>query len=355
MALIAVDANPATRDVVTGTEVYTRELCSRLPSAATDLSWIFYASRPAIGLGFDVTVAPFARLWSQARLPVALAASRPDLLFVPAHSLPLVWPGRMLTVVHDLAFERHPSAYPARERTLLRATTRWAVARCRLLIAVSEATRTDLVDVYHADPERVRVVPNGGGEAARVRPAPVSRLRALGVDRDFVLQVGRIEPRKNQRAALAAVERLDGPLLVVAGAERDQALVAQLRASPRCRVLGPVDQPTLELLYRRARAVVVPSLYEGFGFPVLEAMARGQAAVAARNSSLPEVGGDGALYVDDTADVAAFAAVLREAISDTPARNALVARAKARARAFTWDRCAAGVVAVIRELVASDQ
>ena len=351
MVRIGVDANPATREIVTGTELYTRELCARLRAAGPDLEWTFYASKPAERLGFDVTVVPFSRLWSQARLPLALAAAEPDLLFVPAHSIPIAWPRRVLTVVHDLAFERHPDAYSRRERALLQATTRWAVMRCKLLIAVSEATKRDLVALYGAAADRVRVVHNGGGDPPRVKPAPASRLRELGISGDFVLQVGRIERRKNQAAALAAVERLNGPLLVVAGAERDAAMAAALRASARCRVVGLVDQPTLELLYRQARAVAVPSLYEGFGFPVLEAMARGKPVVAARVSSLPEVGGDGALYVDDTTDAETFAAALRHAMADTPAREALVRRARAQARRFTWERCAAGVVEVIRELL----
>src|SRR5258708_17802987 len=123
MARIAVDVNPATRAIATGTEIYTREVCSRLSPLAPDLSWTFFASQPAIGLGFDVTVAPFRRLWSQVRLPLALAASHPDLLFVPAPSVPFAWTGRALTVVHDLAFERYPEAYSRPERTLLQVTT----------------------------------------------------------------------------------------------------------------------------------------------------------------------------------------------------------------------------------------
>ena len=352
MARIAVDVNPATREIATGTEIYTREVCSRLSRLAPDLSWTFFASRPAIGLGFDVTVAPFQRLWSQVRLPLALAASRPNLLFVPAHSVPFAWPGRALTVVHDLAFERCPKAYSRRERALLQVTTRWAVQRCPLLIAVSASTKHDLVSLYGADPARIRVIPNGGGEPPSVRAAPASRLRSLGIEGEFVLQVGRVEARKNQAAALAAVERLDGLLLVVAGPERDPAIAARLRASPRCRVLGLVDRPTLELLYKDARAVVVPSLYEGFGMPVIEAMAHGQAVVAARNSSLPEAGGDAAVYVDDPDDAPALAAALEKAVANGPQRAALARKARAHAKEFTWDRCATGIVGVIRELIA---
>jgi glycosyltransferase involved in cell wall biosynthesis len=349
---IAVDLNPATRLIVTGTEVYTREVGSRLPAAAPDLRWLFFASRARAGLGVDVMVLPQARMWSQVRLPLALGRARPDLLFVPAHAIPFAWPGKALTVVHDLAFERHPEAYSLSERSYLKLTTRWATRRCPVLIAVSESTKSDLVALYGVAPERVRVVPLGGGEHADRQAAPAARLAELGLDGEFVLQVGRIEARKNQGAALAAVEMLEGVTLAIAGHERDAALAARLRASSRARVLGMVDQPTLELLYRRARAVVVPSLYEGFGLPVLEAMARGQVVVADRGSSLPEVGGDAVLYVDNPGDAEQFASVLAVAIGDRKVRAKLVRAARKRAESFTWDRCARGVVEVIREVVA---
>ncbi|HVS47830.1 MAG TPA: glycosyltransferase family 1 protein [Candidatus Dormibacteraeota bacterium] len=350
MKTIAVDINPATRAVMTGTEVYTREVCSRLAAVAPELRWRFFASRPRAGLGVDVMVIPFRRLWSQVRLPTALAAERPDLLFVPAHAVPFAWPGKALTVVHDLAFERHPHAYSATERAYLRLTTRWAALRCPLLIAVSESTKADLVSAYGVRPERVRVVPLGAS-APTVAPAPASRLAELGLNGSFVLQVGRIETRKNQVAALAAVERLDGVTLAVAGPERNTALAAKLRASGRCRVLGRVDQPTLELLYKRADAVIVPSHYEGFGLPVLEAMARGKVVVAAKASSLPEVGGDAALYYHDAADSEQLAKVLEVALGDEKLRTSLARLGRARAREYTWDRCAAGVAEVIKELV----
>jgi glycosyltransferase involved in cell wall biosynthesis len=349
---VAVDLNPATREVVTGTEVFAREVGSRLKSAAPELRWRFFASRARAGLGVDLTVVPFPRLWSQVRLPLALASARADLLFVPSHAVPFAWPGKALTVVHDLAFERYPHAYSDAERAYLQLTTRWAVRRCPLLIAISESTKADLVAIYHVNPERVRVVPLGGGETVARTMAPASRLAELGLEGTFVLQVGRIETKKNQAAALAAVEQLNGVTLAVAGPESDSALAARLRASPSCRVLGRVDQPTLELLYEHAGAVVVPSLHEGFGLPVLEGMARGKVVVAAAGSALPEVGGDAVLYVDDPSDSAAIAKALATALGDESVRTRLGRAARERAAGFTWDRCAAGVVAVIRELVA---
>lgn len=349
---IAVDINPATRAVMTGTEVYAREVCVRLPAAAPELEWRFYASRPRAGLGVDVMVLPLRRLWTQVRLPLALARRRPDLLFVPSHAIPFAWSGNALTVVHDLAFERHPAAYSSAERTYLRLTTRWAVARCPLLIAVSESTKADLVALYGVKPDRIRVVPLGVATPASAA-APAGRLAELGLDGAFVLQVGRVEARKNQAAALAAVERLDGVTLAVAGPERDTALASRLRDSDRCRVLGRVDQATLELLYKKASAVIVPSLYEGFGLPVLEAMARGKVVVAAKASSLPEVGGEAALYFHEAAGAEQVAAVLDAAIHDQALRTRLAKAARARAAKFTWERTAAGVAGVIRELVAS--
>src|SRR5260370_20109301 len=210
MKTVAVDLNPATREIATGTEVYAREVGSRLAAAAPELRWLFFASRARPGLGVDVMVVPMARMWSQVRLPLALRPAHPDLLFVPAHAIPFGWPGKCLTVVHDLAFERHPHAYSFAERSYLQLTTRWAALRCPLLIVPSESTRNDLVELYHVSAHRVRVVPLGGGEQVQRQAAPLARLGELGLDRSFVLQVGRLEARQNQAAAPAAGERLAG-------------------------------------------------------------------------------------------------------------------------------------------------
>jgi len=184
-------------------------------------------------------------------------------------------------------------AYRPFDRWYLRRTTRWALRRCPVVIAVSESTRRDLVEVYGADPERVVVVHSAASPPPPKLQVRRARLAELGVAGPFALHVGRVEPRKNQAAALAAVERVDGLTLVSAGPIADVALADRLLASGRARVLGRVDAGDLELLYRTASALVFPSLYEGFGFPVLEAMLRGLPVVTVRSSSLPEVGDQG--------------------------------------------------------------
>jgi glycosyltransferase involved in cell wall biosynthesis len=352
MKTVAVDANPAARAVQTGTEVYAREVARRLAAAAPELRFTLYSARPGDDVpGLDLTVLPGRRLWSQGRLARELWRRRPDLFFAPSHVVPFLTPGRALTVIHDLAFERYPDAYTRAARAYLRLTTHWAEWRCPRLLTVSEATARDLAELHGVDTNRVTVVPLGGGEAPACTPAPEEarqRLDALHVNRPFVLHVGRVEARKNQATALAAVQRLPELTLVAAGPVVDAGLAAHLEASPRCRMLGPVSASDLEALYASAEALVFPSLYEGFGLPILEAMRRGLPVVTARVSSLPEVAGEAACYVDDPSDPAGLAAAIEGAVAN---RDRLSGLGRARAASFTWDRTAAGVAAVIRELV----
>jgi glycosyltransferase involved in cell wall biosynthesis len=351
LTTVAVDANPASRPAPTGTEVYAREVSRRLPGAAPDLRFVMYASRPGDVDGLDLTVLPGRRLWSQGRLARELWRTRPDLFFAPSHVVPFLAPGRALTVVHDLAFERHPGAYGGAARAYLRLTTRWAERRCRLLVTVSRATADDLERLHGVDPARLRVVPLGGGEPPACPPSAESvraRLAELGVDRPFVLHVGRVEARKNQVTALEAVERLPDLLLVSVGSVADAGMGARLAASPRCRQLGRLPAADVEALYAGAEALVFPSLYEGFGLPVLEAMRRGLPVVTSAVSSLPEVGGGAAAYVEDPRDAAALAAAIERALAD---RARLSRLGLERAGLFTWDRTAAGVAAVLRELL----
>jgi len=354
--VVAVDANPATKSPVTGTELFTREVVGRLQRAAPELDWRFYSARPAPGLEVDLTVMPFPRLWSQARLPVELARLRPDLYVDLAHVVPAYCPAPALKVFHDLAFERFPDAYRPAALAYLRWTARHAAAACDTMIAVSEATRQDLVALYGVDPARVTVVHEGGGEGVPAPGDPATdraALRRLGINGPYALHVGRIEPRKNQLTALAAVERVPGLLLVCAGAVHDEGMAARLDASANCRVLGRVPDQERDLLYRQAEVLLFPSLYEGFGIPVLEAMRQGLPVIATRSSALPEVGGEAAIYVMDAADSEAMAAAIQRIRDDPGLRRRLVAAGRRQAAGFTWDRCATGIADAIRDRLSS--
>ena len=336
---------------MTGTERFTREVIRRLPEIAPDLDWRFYAARPASGLGIDLTVLPFPRLWSQVRLPAELASLRPELFLDLAHVVPALCPVPALKVFHDLAFERFPGAYRPSEVAYLRWTARRAARVCRSMVAVSEATRQDLISLYGVDPDRVSVVHEGGGEGVPPpfdRQADAARLRGFGIDAPYVLSVGRIERRKNQLTALKAIDRLPGLLLVCAGAIHDEAMGARLDASANCRLLGRVSEAERDLLYRNAEALLFPSLYEGFGLPVLEAMRHGLPVVATRTSSLPEVGGEAAIYVLDAGDSEAMADAIRRIREDPALRRRMIAAGRRQAAGFTWRRCVEGVADAVR-------
>lgn len=344
---MAVDAAPAVRPAITGTERFTREVVRRLPMAAPDVEWRFYAPFEA-DLGVPLSILPAGRLWTQVRLRRELARSRPDLFVALGHVVPDFITVPAYKVFHDLAFERFPEAYPLTARMYLRHTERSAARRCVRMAAVSEATRQDLVSFYGVPAGRIDVVHEGGGEG-RLAPPPVngSRLAELGLKKPFALHVGRIEPRKNQASAAAAAARA-GIDLACVGAVHDRALAAELRRAPGCHLLGALSDADRDLLYASALALVFPSLHEGFGLPVIEAMSHGLPVVIPRTSSLPEIAGDAALYVRSALDVEGMAGWLKRLREDPALGRRCSEEGRLRAAAFTWDRCAAGLVESIR-------
>jgi glycosyltransferase involved in cell wall biosynthesis len=261
---------------------------------------------------------------------IARAARELDVLHCTTFRGPVRARPPVVVTVHDLALLRHPEAFPPWHRHTGRTVIRHGVARADAIVAVSSFTRAEIVELTGLPSERVRVVPNG------VEPvfAPEGRAEE-GV---YVLAVGTLEPRKNlaravQGATLAGVE-----LRVVGAAGWGGVEVSGWR--------GRVDDEELAALYRGARCLVFPSLYEGFGLPVLEAMACGTPVVTTRGGATEEVAGGAAVLVD-ARDPASIAAGIGEA---DRRREELRRLGLERARAFTWDRAADLVEALWREL-----
>lgn len=265
---------------------------------------------------------------------------RPDAVLGPNF---VTWKsaGAQIPVIHDLTPIRYPEFVSPRNLWFLRAMLGRSVSRAGIVVTVSEAMRTEIVDHYKIDPDRVMVVPNG------VDPEVLDRgVQELpeGVPDDFLLFVGTKEPRKNLEGTLIAYEiarRELGavpPLVVVGGRGwRDSEINTVLSKVPEGSVItmGYVEDGVLSVLYQRARALLFPTFYEGFGLPVLEAMALGCPVVTARVGGIPEVAGDVPIYVDpaDPVDIArGIAAVAR----DDGERSDLIERGRARALAYTW-------------------
>jgi glycosyltransferase involved in cell wall biosynthesis len=248
------------------------------------------------------------------------------------HALPLRSPCPCVVTVHDVSFAREPEMMGWKDRAVFRRVVPHAVKRAARVLTVSERTKCDLVELYDVPPERIVVTPNGVDSA--FTPGP-------GVH-DYVLSVGAIQARKNQLAALDAAVAVGLPLVVV-GPEKDAAIAAELRRRG-ARLEGYVDTTRLVELYRGAACLVQSSRYEGFGLPVVEAMASGTPVVAVADPAVREVAGEAAVF----ADGGDLAGGIRTALAE---RDRLVAAGLERARAFSWRASAERTLAVYREIL----
>jgi glycosyltransferase involved in cell wall biosynthesis len=299
----------------------------------------------------------------QTRFAYEMFQVKPDVIFFPVQAVPFVLPrrARVIFTVHDLAFLHFPETFPATHRLKLSLFLERAIRRADRIIAVSAATKRDLLATFPAiPPERVKVIHHGYRKLDDpVLPDVENRILAdYGLARGkYVLYVGALQPRKNLVRLIEAFEVLADnhpeARLVLAGEEAWLAgpTIAAVETSHRRENIvrtGRVDKRTLGVLYRNSRLFAFPSLYEGFGLPILEAFAARVPVLTADNSSLPEVGGDAALYCNarDTTDIAEKLDRLWE---DENLRRALVARGAERLKEFSWDRAAAETLAWIKE------
>jgi glycosyltransferase involved in cell wall biosynthesis len=262
------------------------------------------------------------------------------------HVLPLQCPCPAVVTVHDLSFEQHPELMGPRDRFVFRTMVPRSVRRAARVVAVSEWTKRDLVSHYGLPEDKVVVIPNGVDPV--FSPAGESR-----DDDPYALFVGTLQPRKDPLAALEALSLVDDKLrLVLVGPDKGlggeaRRLASKLGLNGRVEFAGHVEKLQLAELYRSAACLVFPSRYEGFGLPVVEAMASGTPVVAASSGSIPEVAGDAAVLVEP-GDPVALAGGIERALAD---RERLVKAGLERARRYSWAESARGTLALYRELL----
>ena len=333
--MIVLDADVLGRNR-TGEETYLRNLLRELPRAAPDLHFAAVTRRPELVPDGVEAIALPARsqelrmAWS---LPRLLRGLRPELAHFQ-HALPLGFRGPAVVTLHDLHFEREPGVMGLADRLTFKAVVPRSARRAARVIAVSERTKRDAVELYGLDPAKVTVTPHGVDPAFTPRDAGA---------RSYVLFVGAVQARKDPLAALAAAQE-NGLPLVVAGPEKEPALAADLRRRG-ADVRGWVQQDELAELYRGAAALVLPSRHEGFGIPVIEAMASGTPVVLSDDPALREVAGEAASYSNGSD----YGRALRAALAD---RDRLSAAGLERARRFTWEETARRTVDVYRSVLA---
>lgn len=329
--------------MVTASLELTHELIAQ--RGARELT-VFVSREPPAGLdeaGCEVRLSPYRHeIANKLRwLPGAEADAGLDGILYPYWPPPPLRrrkPPATAFFVHDLAFRVRPGEVPWQQRAYLGSLLPPALRRAALVLTPSEATRRDLLDHYPLAGLEGRVHAIGlGGRPSGASAGPLP----AGVEPGFLLAVGTIEPRKNYHGLLAAYRLLKArgltlPLVVAGGPGWGYGDVpARLAAEPGVRLLGHVDDATLQALYRGASVLAYPSLYEGFGLPLLEALEAGLPALVGNAGSLPEVAGDAALTVDPL-QPEAIADGLERLLTDAEVRQRLVAAGRSRAQLYTW-------------------
>ncbi|MFH0852487.1 MAG: glycosyltransferase family 1 protein [bacterium] len=291
-------------------------------------------------------------MWTQLRLASEMVFNKPDALFIPVHVLPLVHPKNSVVTIHGLEYEYFPEMYPWRHRQYLRWSTKYAVKHARKIIAVSQSTKNDLMKLYEADESKITVVHHGVSFCKSDKsqsPQPGSRVKPgmTDVDRPYLLYIGRIELKKNVLGILEAYNTLKEKYkipheLVLVGSpgfgyDKIRSQVSSFKF--QVHELGYVSEDEKQKLLSGADVFLFPSLYEGFGMPILEAQAAGIPVVTSNISSMPEVVNNSALLVSPK-NSEEIAETIYKLIDDKQARDKLIELGYENLKRFSWKKCA---------------
>ncbi|GAC1387077.1 MAG: glycosyltransferase family 1 protein [Herpetosiphon sp.] len=364
---IGIDASRLAVGQRTGTEHYSWNLLAALGLRPGNHHYTLYANRrpqslPPLPPRFALRTIPWPRLWTHLRLSFDLLHHRPDVLFVPAHVVPLVHPCPTVVTIHDLGYIHYPTAHPPAQRLYLRLSTYWSAVQATHVIVDSVATRDDLLRYCRVPEHKISVVHLGTGPQFRPLPGDgrlVELRQRLKLPRRYLLFLGTLQPRKNIVRLIEAFARAGLPELdlVVAGkrgwlVDQITGQAERLGVGDRVHFLGYVADDDIPGLINAAHGFVLPSLYEGFGLPAVEAMACGTPVLVSRVASLPEVVGDAAILVDPL-QVDDIARGLHELAMDDSLRVQLRQRGLERAARFTWQRCGDQTLAILERAAAA--
>jgi glycosyltransferase involved in cell wall biosynthesis len=353
--IIGVDGNEANVEKKVGVSVYTLKLLEYFQeNASADTQFeIFLREKPGISLPketkyFRYSIVEGKILWSQIFLPYYLHfKTKIDVFFAPAHYAPRFCPVPIVLTIHDLSFFYYPNEFRKKDLYQLKNWTEYSIKKAHQIISVSKTTKKDIRKFYDIPEEKISIIYNGfekhEGDSRHIS------LEQYGTEKNkYILFVGTLQPRKNIPYLIKGFAKFkntnpDYKLIIVGkqGWLFDDIYAEVIRLNLEKSVLftGYLADDELIKLYKNAFCLVLPSLYEGFGIPVLEAMSNGCPVIASHSSSLPEIGGDACLYIDPT-DIQDLIDKLNDLSDNKELRDSLIKKGSERIKNFSWNTCA---------------
>lgn len=367
---IAVHGSHLCQEREDGNQTYILNLFRSIGEIGKDNQYTFYYNKPsnkkveAPNFEHKVQQAPF--MWTQRVFPFLLRRDRPDVLFMPIQMLPFLKAKNQKSVVtiHDLAFLLYPETFPAKDAFLHKLYVREAITKADHLIAITEATKQDIIKFYKINPDKITVVYHGvDKDRFRLMQEGEENLVAdvkskYNITKPYILYIGNVQPRKNIQGLIKAYQKLRKTTdhnyqLVIAGAKAwlVEDVMKEIGDDYREDIIftGRFEDAELSPLLWGADLFVLPSFYEGFGLPILEAMACGVPTVVSNTPSLVEVGGEASLSFDPH-NIDDMAKVLDNIISHPDLRQTIRAKGLERVDEFSWDRCAKETIQVIKKV-----
>lgn len=366
--LIGIDASRYNHPEKTGVEVYSHQIINGLMELVDEKDRLILYCQENLKIPRDVVYAqteisqkvmPCPRLWTLGRLSYEMRRNKPDVLFVPSHVLPLILPKKTVITIHDLAFEHFKKAYSRPQFHYLKWSTKQATKKADRIIVPSEATKQDLMKFYRYPAEKIRVIPHGADEID-MKPADKAVLKRFWVNTEekFILFVGRLEAKKNLVSLVKAFDwflKKNPDWKLILGGNRGVGFrqlwneITSLNLQDKVILPGYLDEAEKNVLFQTAQIFAFPSLYEGFGFPVLEAFQYGVPVLTSKNSSLPEVAGEAA-YLVDPLDIDEIAKGLEMLAQNQALREELVEKGRKQLQKFKWYEAAQKTWDVLTEV-----
>ncbi len=368
--VIGIDASRADTIEKTGTENYSFNLIRHLAEIDKSNSYILYSGKKPegesapkkLGANFRNRAIALPFLWTQAGLSLEMLFNAPNVLFVPAHSLPLICPKNSIVTIHGLEYEYCPESYTVFNRNYLRQSTIFSARRARKIIVPGENTKRDLINFYKINSDKITVIPHGIDEKSMNN----AEQTAIGQDKKenysnnekYILFIGRIEIRKNIIRLIEAFNLFKRKnhteknlKLILAGKKgvgfaKIKKAIGSSFYSKDIMIKGYVSEAEKKILLKNALIFAYPSLYEGFGFPILEAQAAGAPILSSNVSSIPEVAGQGALLVDPK-NTGGIADALSALTANNELRKKIIAGGFQNIKRFSWAECARETLKVL--------